>query len=290
MQSTPSRAHGRRHRATLARTLLGVLLWAPIAVLTGCEEEPKTYAQDSPAAVFDSARQMLEDGNAERLVELLPPPTDNNRIVYQEVGRMLRALQNLATTLEAAFPEEISELRADAEAAALRGDAISNLQQAVTGRGQRRGQAGESDERLNALIQSLLADPYGWIRASQDRITTQYIFDGTHAVLWDGKPILPPVGVVVQEDARDGTWHIVLPTNLPMVSRYLPKTRDELIIWAQIMRVLSNAFDDLSTEIDAGEYLSLEGVARAAGEKLFAPMGMVFFAYQNAVRKRLGDD
>ena len=45
-----------------------------------------------------------------------------------------------------------------------------------------------------------------------------------------------------------------------------------------------------STEIETGEYLSLEGVARAAGEKLFAPMGMVFFAYQNAVRKRLGDD
>ena len=138
--------------ATLLRTLMGVFLVASLAGLPGCEEGQKEYAQDSPEAVIDSARQMLEDGTAARLVELLPAATDNNRIVYQEAGRMLRSLQNLATTLESSFPDEIAELRADAEAAALRGDAISNLQQAVTGRGQRRGQDGESDERLHALL------------------------------------------------------------------------------------------------------------------------------------------
>ncbi len=268
--------------------LIAVAAALPLILgLPGCSDSEKAYSRESPEELFDSAREMLEDGNAERLVELLPEPTDNNRIVYQEAGRMFQALQNLATSIEEAFPKEIAELRADAEAAAMRGDAVNNIQQALTGRGKRRGDDAASDDRMNALIQALLADPYGWARESKERLTTQYIYDGAEAVMWDGKPILPPVGVVVQEDARDGTWHLVLPTNLPVVSKYLPKTRDELIIWAQVMRVMSNAFDDLVTEIKAGEYISLEGVAAATGEKAFAPLAMVFFAYQNVVRQRL---
>lgn len=276
-----------RRYSNLVAGFLGLLL---AAGLGGCSKAEVQYSRDTPEEVFESARKMLEDGNAQRLVELITPPTEDNAIVYREAGRMLESLSVLASTIEEAYPKEIAELRSDAQAAAMRGDAVSNIQQALTGFGKRRGEVDSSDERLNALLQSLLGDPYGWIRQSETRLSTQYLYDGAVAVLWDDKPIMPPIGVIMQEDARDGTWSIVLPTNLPMVNKYLPKTKDEYKIWAMILRVLSNACNDLVTGIHEGDYATLEGVSKAAGEKAFAPIAMVFFAYQRAVSIRLKGD
>ncbi len=288
-----SLSNRRCHRAACL-VGLGLMALVYLTALTGCSKAEVQYSRDTPEEVFTSARKMLEDGNAQRLVELLPPPTEDNAIVYRESGRMLESLSELATTIEEAYPKEIAKLRTNAEAAAMRGDAVSNIQQALTGFGKRRGEDDSSDDRLNALLQSILGDPYGWIRESETRLTTQYLYDGAVAVLWDAKPIMPPVGVIMQEDARDGTWSIVLPTNLPMINKYLPKTKDEYKIWAMIMRVLSNACNDLVTGIDEGQYSTLEGVSAAAGEKVFAPLAMVFFAYQRVVSERLkgsgGDD
>lgn len=275
---------GWRDGLRMAATLLGL---CSALLLTACSKPETTYSRETPEDVLASARQMFADGNANRLPELLTPPTEQNKIVYQEFGKLLGSLQELAKTMEEVYPEELAKLRADTEAAAMRGDAVANLQRAVTGRGSRRGNDGQSDERMNALIRSLLADPYGWLRESENRLTTQYIYDGAVAVLWDNKPILPPVGVVMHEDARDGTWHLVLPTNLPVISQYLPKNQDEYTIWAMLLRVLSNAMTDLTNEIGAGTYASLDGVSRAAGEKAFAPLAMVFFAYQRTVSQRL---
>jgi len=283
-------ANGTRTHSAWLHTLRAALLGTALigaGGLAGCSKPEPTYSRDTPEDVLTSARQMFEDGNASRLTELLSPPSEQNAIVYRETGRLLGSLQTLAAAIEEAFPQELAELRADAQAAAMRGDAVANLQRAVTGRGARQGNDAQSNERLNALIRALLADPYGWLRDSEGRLTTQYIYDGAVAVLWDGKPILPPIGVVMHEDARDGTWHIVLPTNLPVVSQYLPKNQDEYTIWAMLLRVLSNAMTDLTSEIQTGTHTSLEGVSRAAGEKAFAPLVMVFFAYQRAVTERM---
>ncbi len=265
---------------------------AAVAVLLGCE---KKLDRSSPEATIATARQLVEEGDARRLADLIYADTPQMRQVYSDLGVVMGHLQELGLAIRDAFPKEVEAMQARAEAAAKSGQATSLLAQIAPqrrsfsiGAGRRAAQTrSQREEALNDAIARLFADPYGWIKESEARLSTTFLTDDTVALLWDNKPILPPIGMVMRRD-YDGQWYFALPTNLPGVSNFLPRTDEQLMLWGSLIATLDQVVVDLTNDVRKGHVLSLEDVARKAGEKAFVPAAMAFFAlakYEELKRK-----
>ncbi len=277
----------------MPREVRPILLLAALVsamLLPGCGRPPPRYSQQSPQAVLESAAAMVRDGQAQELTRLVFADSVELRAVLNRVGDLLGSLQRLARAVARQMPEEVAALQA-APPDASTGSLLQSLtaasrapnQKGATPRGDAGGPDGPPAAVRNAL-QTLFADPFGWVQRNAARVTTVPISDEVAAVQVDGQPVLAPIGLTMQRSGDD--WFIVLPLNLPGVSQYLPETRSEWSIIASLVRVGKGVIDELADEVEGGRIRTLEALSRRAGEKAFGPAAMVFIVYQREITVR----
>ena len=255
------------------------IVWCVLAFTAGCDRGGD-YAQPTPEDVFESARAMVQAGDHERLHELLWTDDPRERAVYLRLGRAFGALAELAAAVDEKFPEDVEALRSGNDANGLLGDLLRGAGR----RGRNRGDGPSGRDRIQTLLTSLAADPYGFIERSQDRISSEKISHTKAAIMWDGNPVLPPFGMVMTE--VDGRWYVVPPITNPLIARWRPATDEEFAILGYLADVVTNTAQELAAETRRGENKSLEGVAESAGEKAFIPASMCVLAYSRAVQAR----
>lgn len=266
-----------------------LILGLCVPLLAACDR----YPQDSPEAVLASARKMVAKGKADRLERLLYAENEQMRRVYRQLGQTLGNLQDLGKEIQQAFPREVEELRVQAEEAARGGNASSLIGQALmqgTSRNARRRGPQQDPAELRAAfdrtVKDILADPYGWLERSEERLTVQRLTDDMAQLLWDGKPILPPLGIAMREEK--GKWYVVPPTNILGATPFMPKTDDEYLVWIRLMQVVDNMVVDLRKDVASGKMTSIRQVAEKAGERAFIPMVLGMIAYGKMMDERQG--
>ncbi|MCX5688210.1 MAG: hypothetical protein NTV94_00200, partial [Planctomycetota bacterium] len=187
---------------------------------------------------------------------------------------------------------------AQAEAAAKEGKATSLVAQLSSqmrpGRGRSKTAAAvapddSARDAFDAALKNLFADPYAWINESEKRLSTTFLTDDSVALLWDEKPILPPIGIVMKKDSKDGRWYFMLPTNLPGVGNFFPKTKEQYEIFGGLIKVFDQVMVDLRLDIQSGKLTSLDEVSRSAGEKTFLPAALTVFAYSRLTETQKKD-
>ncbi|MCH9057720.1 MAG: hypothetical protein IIB55_03725 [Planctomycetes bacterium] len=262
----------RRTGTCIARTavLLAIAAWAG-----GCEE----YSQDSAQAVVQSARQMVAEGRADRLPTLIYAESKRERRVLREVGSLLGHVQDLAVAVNEAFPAEVAALRARAEAAAKDGRASSTIAGWFTGRstGNRAGnRAGNPQQVLSDVFAGIMADPFGWLEQNETRLGTEYVAQDTEALTWDGRAILPPLGVLLKR--QEGKWYVLLPTHMPAVQRMMPDNEEFWAALPELVHVVDNMIVDLTRDVRERKVRDLEALSEQAGKRAFVPMMIAAYA------------
>lgn len=269
-------------------------------LVSGCSKR-EAYDQSSPEAVLASAKKMVENGDARKLSALIYADRQEMRALWDRFGYFLGDIEDLAVQLNETFPKEIEELKRKARENA-EGGGVGELLSQMTGRSsnRRRGRGRAEEERseferdprsaMNDTLRRILADPFSWLSESSSRLTAMPVNDEMSALLWDQKPILPPVGLVIQKSAGDGKWYLVLPTHLPPMSELMPRTADEYAIWTELVDVFRNVAIEMRKDVAAGKFQDLEGVSRAMGERAFIPMAMIGIAYSKAMEERRAAD
>lgn len=258
--------------------VLGAVLFAPTP--------KKQYDRSTPDQVLEAARDMVINSDAERLTELVYAEGPEMQEVYAGLGAVLGHLQDLAVAINDRFPEEVAEAKARAEADAKAGRGMSLLQQFNPAQRSRGGQrSGPDQQQWNDLLQAIATDPYAWLTDAEGRLSYVEIDDERVAVLWDAKPVLPPLGLVIQQ--LQGQWSVVLPLNsIPMSSRFLPQTPEEYAIWGAILQAVDNVVIDLEADVREGRLASLDALARTTGEKAAPVMVGCMIAYNKALQER----
>jgi hypothetical protein len=306
-------------RSRLPAVLGYLLAVLGFAALAGCDRADGPLTLDSPEATLDTAEALVRDGRADRLVDLIHADDDEMRSLLNQFGRFLGELQKLAAAVEVAFPEEVAQLRAEAEAAAAEGRAASLIDRLTgapagpggnrgfgsnliqnpelrldTGSAARRGtpspfaggERGRSQrEAFSRIAQQFFVDPYGWLGEGRDRLETVYVSDTMVALTWDGKTILPPFGLVLIE-GDDGFWRLLLPTQYPGVRRAMPQNEDEYAVYGSIVRTLENVIVDLRRDVEAGKVRNLTDLSDSAVEKVAIPAALVMFALSEVMEER----
>jgi hypothetical protein len=272
--------------------LLLLLVSLKLAAAAGLQGCGRTYSQATPEDVLESARAMVEGGDAHRLPDLIYAESAEMRNLLTQFGRVLTSLQALAVELNRAFPAEIAEIRAQAEEAARRGDTTGLIGRMVGG--QRSGMQNRSRQRdqrqalggsgtsgmqqsFNQAMQELVADPYGWLERSEGRLSTQIVTDDMAAILWDDKPAFG-IGMLMKNEG--GKWYILPPTLFPGANRFVPKTPEMWQIASSLVAALDNAIKDTQREVRSGKHSSLEDLARSVGNKAAIPAAAIVIAYE----------
>jgi hypothetical protein len=239
-------------------------------VLGGCDRPRESYSRSSPEAVVESAVLMVQKEEAERLTELVYARDVGMRSLLNQIGLMLGAMEELSDEIAAKFPEELEALRASIEA-----DGGKSLVEQFAS-ASRRNDSGGGD-RFREIAMRIFSDPYGWIKLHGDKLDVIYIADDTYGVMYDGKVLLEPWGLLVQEQ-EDG-WYLMLPTNLPGASRILPNTDDEYAIWGSLFKTVENGVRDMAGDVRDGRTTSMNQLGQSAVEKFAIPAVMVAYAY-----------
>jgi hypothetical protein len=263
--------------------MAAALAWLLALVPAGCGEEG--YSQDTPDATLRTARLMVERGEAQRLVTLVHADSREMAAVLKRLGSLLGNLQELGREVSRAFPQEVEQLKADIQKGSESGRAQGLIQAFTGGRMPRdRGAARAQQDQFALLVRSIFADPFGWLADQEGRLSTAFVDDSTVAILYDGKPVIPVIGLLMRE--HKGRWYIELPTNVPGADQFLPRTREEYSVIGSLIRIFDQAVIDLTADVRTGRVSSLDGVAGKAGEKAFIPMVMAFYAYSRLLESR----
>lgn len=281
------------------RAALMVALTLLASGATGCRKKATAYDQSSPEAVLTAAKAMVSIGDTRRLTQLIQADTTDLRALWDRVGYLLGDVQDLATQLNESFPEEIAEIKRKAQSGEMNTSGAALLSQ-ITG-GQRSGRraggrSGSVDPDLdpsrdprsaiNDAMRQILADPFAWLGENSDRLSVTPINDEMAAMMWDQKPIFPPVGIVIQKSAYDDKWYLAPPLHLPPMNQLMPKTADEYAIWMQLIDAFRNVIIDLKKDVASGKMRNIEEVSRAAGERAFIPVAFIGVAYGKAMEER----
>lgn len=262
----------RRTGTCIARTavLLAIAAWAG-----GCEE----YSHDSAQAVVQSARQMVAEGRADLLPTLIYAESKRERRVLREVGSLLGHVQDLAVAVNEAFPAEVAALRARAEAAAKDGRASSTVAGWFTGRSTG-NRAGNAQQVLSDVFAGIMADPFGWLEQNETRLGTEYVAEDTEALTWDGRAILPPLGVLLKR--QEGHWYVLLPTHMPAVRRLMPDNEEFWAALPELVHVVDNMIVDLTRDVRERKVRDLAALSEQAGKRAFVPMMIAAYALGKA--------
>lgn len=256
------------------KTPLFVLVLSTILV-AGCSRP--TYDTSTPDGALDSAQKMVEDGNADMLVELIhieprqiefdDGVTEASAIedVKGKLAELLGRLWVVGTLLQEQFPDEVLE-----EADIAIGEADDS-----TGR------------RFNfgARFGEVLADPFGFIDENRDRIEVMDLGDGTAAVLFDDEPVFG--GFLAMQETDEG-WKFSIPIELVRDLEYWPQTRWEWAVVASMLLSIENSLEDFETEVRQQEFRSLSSAAERAGR--FIGESVVVQGIIYAYMKRGSDD
>ncbi|MBC7833762.1 MAG: hypothetical protein H7Y88_01500 [Phycisphaerales bacterium] len=274
---------------------LGLVVGLSLVWLSGCDERV-SYSQRSPDEVVKSAVAMVQNGDADRLDDLIYADSEKMRAVLNRLGVTLGHVQLLAATLQAKFPEEIAKLKAETEQAAAEGRSAGGLSAMFSGgrvnveggggrpsgppgfdEGSGRGERSDGRSRMEGILTRLLADPYGWIESNAPRLSTVKLADDMATVTLDDKPVLPPIGIPLKQDK--GLWFVSLPLHLPPLSGYMPATDEEWSIIGSLIAVLDRAVVEIHRDVESGKVGSLNAVGDELGDKVIFPGMMAFAAY-----------
>ena len=296
------RTEAARESAGSVWASVGVI--ALIAVVTGgiglglvlLRERPHRYDLSSPEAALASARLMIERNDAERLSDLIEASNENERRLLGQVGLTLGHLQDLANAIREEMPEELERYREELEEAAARGEPVTFFERVAARRGGARERPPDQGgaemfrgspvrERINVVLQGMIADPYAWIEDSEARLSFVEVDDDLVALQWDGEPILPPFGVVMRRQ-DEGQWKFVPPLNLPGIRDAAPRNEDEFLIWGSLVASLDNVLVELTEEVRDGRHATFESVADSTFEKIAIPAVMIMYAYGQAIEAR----
>ncbi|MBS0197171.1 MAG: hypothetical protein JSR77_10470 [Planctomycetes bacterium] len=242
--------------------------------------------RSTPEAAIRAARDAVMNGDARRLGDYIYYDNDEMRRLMRRFGVFLGNVQDLGDAIQKAFPAQVAELKAKAEEAAKAGKTTSLLAQMTSqfrpqgGRRKRPDGPPPTDARnaFDDALKSVFADPYGWLRESEAKLTTVYHTDDQVMLMWEEKPIMPPIGMYMKK-AADNKWYFLLPTNLPGISNFMPRTKEQFQIFGGLITVFDNVVIDLTKDVKSGRLRSLDDVSRKAGEKTFIPAAMTVFAY-----------
>lgn len=274
---------------------LSVGLLVFLAVIVPAIRRDRPYDQSSPDAVIQSALEMVRNDQAHRLGDLIYADTPEMRIALNKLGELFKHMQQLSKAAAAKFPKEFEAMKqraADAAAAGKPDSLLSLIQQAGPGRrgptsvqvspggagirGPGGGPQVQSDQALE-LVNRLFADPYSWLETNSARITTIKTADDTAAIMLDGEPIIPVVGLPMRME-RD-KWYIALPTQLPPLSQAMPKTRAQWSILVSVIKVLDRTVVEMTNDVTAGKVSTLDSLALSARDKALFPGAIAFAAY-----------
>lgn len=259
--------------------IAGVLWIAAAAMLCGCSRE-KEYSQDTPDDVLRSAVAMIQDGQTQRLPDLIAADNDEMRRMLDRLGVLFGNMQELAAAAQERFPEDLAKIKAAAQA-----DGGNSILDALRSGGGGGGPPGEDGERaVRDLVNRLFADPYGWLERNATRLTAEKIADDQAMILLDGEPLIPVVGLPMIE--RDGKWYVALPTNMPPLSMGWPKTRPQWEIIRSLVTIIDKAVIEMTEDIRQGRVGGLDQLASKAQEKMIFPAAMAFLAYQREIEVR----
>ncbi len=267
--------------ATLIRLARIASLAFIVVLVAACDRGPD---RSTPEGTIEAARWAVQRGDAKRLGGFIYSDSPDMKRLMRRLGVFLGNVQDLGTAIQTKFPSDVAQMRATAETAAKEGKASSLLSlvtnQVRGGRNRRNGPpSGDVRDAFDQALKNIFADPYAWLRESDTRLTTTFLTDDSVALLWDGQPIIPPIGMVLKRDSTDGLWYFLLPTNLPGVSNFMPKSKEQFEIFGGLIKVFDQVVIDLKTDVESGRLSSLDQVASKAGEKTFIPAAMTVFAY-----------
>ena len=219
-------------------------------LLAGCGTEE--YDTSTPEAVLASARSMVENGDANRLPELIhfeardiqfeDGVTEASAIeeVKAKLAELMGRLWVIGEELQARFP----------------GESLDTLDEAVVMVG------AEGGGDWTDIVGQLLTDPYDFLDEGQGRIEILDLGDGTAAVLWDDEPALG--GFVAMLETDDG-WRASVPIELVRDTEYWPQTRWEWSVVASMLLSIENALEDFENEVRNDQFRTLSQAAASAG-------------------------
>lgn len=279
------------------RALAGCVMIALTLMLSACGD--RDYSQKSPDDVLRTAKLMVERGEARKLSALFYAENDDMRKVLHNVGVLLGNLQRLGQAVSEGFPKDVTQLKARAEAAAKSGKSTSFLSQiasqasGASGRNRRstkdpekaRKEMAQRQEQFADALNMLFADPYGFLGANASKLSTTPLADDMAAVLWDGQPVLPPLGMVMRKSSDD-KWYIVLPLNIPGLPNYLPQNPQEYKVFGALVAIINNVIVDLARDVREKKITDIDDLSRKAGEKVFIPAAMGYVAYSKMIEDR----
>ncbi|MBX3364739.1 MAG: hypothetical protein KF866_08250 [Phycisphaeraceae bacterium] len=254
--------------------------------LGGCRGDNFEIEQHTPEAVIESAKRMVMEGRAELLPELIYAQDDRMRRMLRGLGGVLGALEDLGYTVAKRYPAEVSRMRGEAERAAAEGRSSSLMSRLTSARGPSRPESrfSRSDDPMADAMMSLMADPFGWIKANADNLQVMPLSDGAVSLTWKGMPILPPFGVIMRQ--HDDKWFIELPLGLPGIRNFVPKSDEELDLWLGVLGSLENSLVDLRVEIEKGRVRSLDDASGKIVEYVMPTAMISFFAYDKYRREQ----
>ncbi|MBX3358901.1 MAG: hypothetical protein KF745_10785 [Phycisphaeraceae bacterium] len=301
----------------IPRLLTALALALVLIPFWGCKPR-HTYSQATPDDVVKSAVEMVKNNEANRLSDLVFAESAHMRAVLDRLGVFLGHLQQLAGAIQERFPEEVARRKAEAQLAASdpnskAGGLLSRVLSGGSSQGgiqvQRSGgdrgrrginisvnagpgginaaagpadrSQGVSEDELKNLVADLFADPYSWIDQNTPRLATIKIADDLATVTLDNEIILPPVGIPLKEDG--GRWYVALPTHLPPLSKYMPRTKAEWDIIASTIHVLDNTVLELTDDVRSGRLASLKSIADDAGRKTLMPIMFAGASYMKVM-------
>lgn len=286
------------HGQTAWRLVATAMMALAALWLGGCGD--RGYSQETPDDVLRTARLMVERGEARKLGGLFYAENEDMRKVLNNFGVLLGNLQRLGQAVSENFPAEVDQLKARAEDAARKGTSVSFLSQIASqagggaaGRSRRaardpdrmRREQAERERQFGDSLNSLFADPYGFLQSGAVRLSTTPLSDDMAAVLWDGEPALAPLGMVMRRSA-DGQWYIVPPLNIPGLANYLPQNSQEYKVFGAMIAILNNVIVDLARDVREKRIRTIEDLSRSAGEKAFLPAAMGYVAYSKMIEER----
>ena len=230
---------------------LGLVLAGLLAVLpAGCGREE--YDTSTPEAVLASARSMVENGDANRLPELIhfeardiefeDGVTEASAIeeVKEKLAELMGRIWVIGEELQARFP----------------GESMDTLDEAV-GMVDAEGGGDWTD-----IVGQVLTNPYDFLDEGQDQIEILDLGDGTAAILWEDEPALG--GFVAMLETDDG-WRASVPIELVRDTEYWPQTRWEWSVVASMLLSIENALEDFEKDVRSGRFRTLSQAAASAG-------------------------
>lgn len=267
----------------LARSLVLLVVCVGMSVGVGVgggcsRSEP--YPQTTADEVLDSAVAMVENGDARRLPDLVYADSPAMRRTLDRLGRLLARLERTSAVLGEAFPKEIEQASSGGLAGVFDVGSI----------GRARDPGGEFYKKLAGL----LGDPYAFLRGQREKLSTVWLSEETSAVLYEDKPVFPPFGLAMrrapESSAQDnpnepGSWYVVAPLSLPVVSRFTPKTDEQWLIVSYLFKAWENALVDLERKVESGELRTLEQTATEMGRLVAPPTIAILIAYQSSLKE-----